>query len=137
MPPSQKHQECQVKVIPQRHGDREGNEFGWQCLLPSSLFVSPLTGPGTGKARPDMTALPCCAPAAALPRLLTAGVIPACLCPSHCSSCLNDLCSTGSGCHEDFFPGHPNVRGETEIQAPSLHWCLVIPAHHHHWFSTL
>lgn len=80
-----------------------------------------------------MTALPCCATAAALPRLFTASMIPACSLPAsaHPSKAAASMsCAPGgSGC-QDFFPGHPTVRGETEVQAPLLHWCLVIPAHH-------
>jgi len=50
--------------------------MGWHCSLPSFLSVClshPLTAVGRAQARPDMTALPCCA--VALPCLLTVATV--------------------------------------------------------------
>lgn len=101
VPPSQKHQECHVKVIPQRLGmgtkrgmQLDGNAFFLHaCLSHPSLAQARHR---QGKARHDGTSLlcPCCCPA--LPRLPSAGVIPACLCPSQRSCCLRDLSETSS-----------------------------------------
>lgn len=137
VPPSQKHLECHVKVIPQRLA--MGTERGmavpliaieWQCLLPPSLFVSALSGPGRaqqGKARHDSPSLLCHCSAPPAP----AGD-PCLPLPIPYSCCLNDPCSSCLWLAAGLVPGRPNVRGETEVQAPLLQWCLVIPARHGH-----
>lgn len=54
--PSQKHQEYHIDYpMEAGYGAREENAVGWQRLLPSSLFVSPLTGLGRAQAKHGQT----------------------------------------------------------------------------------
>lgn len=103
---------------PERRMQWDGNAvFLHPCLSHPSLAWA---GHRQSMARHDSTSLlcHCCCPA--LPRLLTASMIPACSLPAsaHPSKAAASMsCAPGgSGC-QDFFPGHPTVRGETEVQA--------------------